>query len=192
MSGVREPRQRVREFSLFSSFPFSLPPSLSPAAGAHGTAFLSGISCQGSSRESGCRDPGDVSAPRREKLLHHCFVLPNPFGQRSRVFGCRSAGRGAAGKPGLGDSSRLGVRAEIASLLGAGRASRVHVRSSRIRFGAGAESQAELYPQPSDPQVPRPRGTGARLTMRVAGGGGAGRSYCVVPLVPRIEQSRGA
>lgn len=96
----------MKGFSLFSSFSFSLPPSLSRAAGARGTAFLSGISCQGSSRESGCRDPGDASDPCREKLLHQCFVLPNPFGQRSRVFGCRSAGRGAAGKPGLGDSSR--------------------------------------------------------------------------------------
>lgn len=161
VSGAREPRQRVREFSLFSRFPFSLLPSLSPAAGAHGTAFLSGISCQGSSRESGCRDPGDVSAPRRETLLHHCFVLPNPFGQRSRVFGRRSAGRGAAGKPGLGDSSRSGVRAEIASLLGAGRARRVHVQAPA--FGSVLE------------QSPRLSCTHSPVTPRCQGRGGPGR-----------------
>ena len=56
-----------REWENSVYFLVSPSPSLPalPAAGACGTASPPGISCQGSRRESGCRDPGDAPAPRR-------------------------------------------------------------------------------------------------------------------------------
>lgn len=75
--------------------------------------------------------PGRRPRPPPGTALRNAFVFPNRSGRRP-------AGRGAAGAPGPGDSSRPGVRAETASLLGAGRARRVHVQSCRPRRGAGA------------------------------------------------------
>lgn len=107
MSGVQEPRQRLREFSLFSSFSFSLPTSFSRAAGARGTASLLGISSRGpaGSRGAGTRE---TPPPPAGKIAPQLFCFQKPFRVAKPVFGRRSAGPGSAGDPGLGDSSGLG------------------------------------------------------------------------------------
>lgn len=189
MSGVREPRQSERIQFIFQ-FPLLSPSLPLTGSGARGTASLSGISCQGSSRESGCTDPGDASAPRREKLIHNSFVFPNPFGLPRRVFGRQFGGRGAAEEPGLGDSSRLGGARGNCKFVG----SRGSASCSRpkLRHSARGWSRAPGWAVPTAPrsQVPRPRGTGARLTERAAGGRDAGRDYCRAPLVLRINSVR--
>lgn len=155
-----------------------------------------GISCQGSSRESGCGNPGDTSAPRRENCCTTLlFSFTSPVGRLSPVCGCRGAGRGAAGEPGLGDSSAWGVRADMASLLGAGRALAVHVQSPPPQPPHALGTRLELGPRlgcmhsplTPDTQAAGDQGAGARLTQRVAQGGNVCPSFCRAPLVPRME-----
>ena len=94
MSGVRERRQRVRELSLFSSFPFSLPPSL----GLRG--LVAPLPCPGlvARGAAGSRGAGTRETPPLPtgKIAPQVFCFPKPFraaepGVRTPVCGpgCR-------------------------------------------------------------------------------------------------------
>lgn len=83
VSGVQERRQSKR-IQFISQFPL-LSPSLSRAVGARGTTSLLRISCQGSSRESGCRDLGGAPAPHRENCPTTLLFSQTGSGSRARV-----------------------------------------------------------------------------------------------------------
>ena len=84
------------------------------------------------------------------------------------MSGLGSAGRGATGARGPGDSSRPEVRAETASLLGTGRARRVHVRSSSTRRGTRAGPGLDCTRSPGTPGA-QAAGSGAKPAGRVSG-----------------------
>lgn len=73
--------------------------------------------------------------PPAGNIAPQLFCFPQPVPAAEPRVPAPVAGPGAAGQRGRGDSSRLGARAEMASLLGAGRARRGHVQSCRARRG---------------------------------------------------------
>lgn len=137
--------------------------------------------------------PGSQGAGTREtplppagKIAPQLFCFHPPVRAAEPGVGMPVCGPGCSWGAGCGgDSSALGrgggVRAEIASLLGARRALTVHVQSPRARHGAGAGSEAGLYPQPLDPRHRGRGGPGERGEADPAGGSGWARLPELLP-----------
>lgn len=155
MSGVPERRQRERILCIFQ-FPLCLSPCRGKL-GARGAASLPSSSCPGTvrvgvpgHREGVPRCPPPPS-PRAVKIVTQLFcVLGTSLGIRapSSDAGQPAGAQQASCITVWGAAPVCGVRAEIASLLQAGRASSAQVRSSctehRIEVAA-------LYPRPAYP-----------------------------------------
>lgn len=147
---------------------------------------------QGSSWESGCRDPGDSSAPHRENCSTTLLFPQTCSGGRTRCSDtclgpvCREVTKFGGQVP-LGGGV---MRAENASLLGAGRARRVPVRSFRTRTQPGEGPRLCCTHRPVTPCT---KTAGDRGKVGHEGGSGWGRRprYCGAPFVPRIEQPGG-
>lgn len=95
---------------------------------------------------AGSRGAGTLETPPPPagKIAPQLFCFPRRVPAAEPAVRTRVCGPGRRGGAGSGDSSAWGVRAEIASLLPAGRALGVHVQSSRARLGSGLEQGPRL------------------------------------------------